>query len=608
MNKSSQINNMRRGALATAVFAAMWNAPLQAFEVDTGNPDLVVRFDNTVRLNYAQRVESANSKISDAWNSNDGEDNFSAGSPVSQRVDLLTEFDVVFKRNMGFRVSAASWYDKAYENVGNNSNDSSNQLKNGQVTSHGLSNDVDRYYNGPSGEILDAFVFAGTELDNGMLLNGKVGQSTNYWGETLLNPYNGNNFGQSGLDLGKAIAVPGTETKEIFIPRKQLYGSWLINDEVSLAAQYFFGWDESRNSGSGTYLGVNDPIQADNLGLIVADNPVAGLGIPGLENANSTLWLNRGHVFTPDDSGDFGLMADWSPQWFDGNISLFYRETSDTLPFVALNVDPSVLDLNTGYLGTYNEYYADDIKLYGISVATTIDSVAVGWDLNYRQNMPLRSVVAQIDAAAGAAKLPGYISAAPTSTGDIPGARGDTIHSVLNGLQLYGEAPLWDAASLLVELGYDHVVSVDNKNDNLYTGSSWYRGKDKVTPNFWSFQANFTPTWFQVFPSVDLSMPLNVSTGLSGVSAIQAGGSEKAGNYSIGISADIYNKYKFDLAYVDYFGPSDTCDNAMTDGAMPDATAGGAYTCTPGQITSFVDSDPLLKDRGMITATFKTSF
>lgn len=602
MRKKTKQYNLGRGALATAVLAAIWSLPSQAFEVDTGNPDLVVRFDNTLRVNYAQRVESANSKLAKAWNNNDGDNNFSSGSPVSQRVDLLTEFDVVHQGNKGFRISTASWYDHAYDDVGNNNNTASNQIRDGRPTSHGLSNYADRYYNGPSGEILDAFVFAGTELDNGMLLDGKVGKTTNYWGETLFNVAHGNSFGQGGVDLSKALAVPGTEAKELFIPRKQVYGSWLIDEEITLAAQYFFGWENSRLPESGTYLGYNDPVQSGDsgLGLIAANNPFAA--IPG---ANSKLWLANGHVFKPQKTGDYGLKASWSPQWLDGTLSAFYRETSDVLPFVGTNAKTALLanasNRISGNIGTYNQYYADDIKLYGLSLSKNVGSVTVGWDLNYRENMPLRSLTAAIIADG----KPLAIGQAyePTSTGDIPGARGDTLHSVLNGLAVFGDTPVWDASSLALELAYDHVVSVDNKNQQLYKGSSWYEGQDKVTPNFWNIQGSFTPTWYQVFPSVDMSMPMSYSVGLSGVSAVSAGGSRDAGSYSIGIAADVMNKYRFDLKYVDYFGPSDTCYTG-TDGP----TANGHGTCTKGQMTSYVDSNPTLKDRGMIAATFKTSF
>jgi hypothetical protein len=39
---------------------------------------------------------------------------------------------------------------------------------------------------------------------------------------------------------------------------------------------------------------------------------------------------------------------------------------------------------------------------------------------------------------------------------------------------------------------------------------------------------NFTPTWFQVFPGADLSMPLSYSRGMSGNSAVGSGGNKGA--------------------------------------------------------------------------------
>ena len=92
-------------------------------EIDTGNPDWSVRLDNTVKYNYGVRTESADKRMLATPNNNDGDYNFrKAGTNITNRIDLLTEMDVVYKNNMGFRVSAASWYDKAYENTGSNSN------------------------------------------------------------------------------------------------------------------------------------------------------------------------------------------------------------------------------------------------------------------------------------------------------------------------------------------------------------------------------------------------------------------------------------------------------------------------------------------------------
>ena len=58
-NKNCQAN-LRRGLLASAILTGLGIAPVHAVEIDTGNEDWAVRFDNTFKFNYAQRVESAN--------------------------------------------------------------------------------------------------------------------------------------------------------------------------------------------------------------------------------------------------------------------------------------------------------------------------------------------------------------------------------------------------------------------------------------------------------------------------------------------------------------------------------------------------------------------
>ncbi|NWL22413.1 DUF1302 domain-containing protein [Pseudomonas umsongensis] len=608
MNNNNKIchANLRRGLLATAILVGMGIAPAQALEIDTGNEDLSVRFDNTFKLNYAQRVESANSKLANSWNNNDGNRNFSSGSAVSQRLDVLSELDVVYKQKAGFRVSANSWYDHAYDNVGS-ANASTNQLNNGVPDSRHISGYADRYYNGPSAEILDAFVFGSTEVGDETLLSAKLGSHTQYWGESILAFAHGNSYGQSGLDITKGLTVPGTEAKELFIPRNQLSTSLTFGPELTLSAQYFLGWDASRLPESGTYLGFNDGIQSGghNLSLIGGRNPF--FGVPGPVGANEFLRLTNGHTFTPDNHGDFGLMAKWSPEWLDGTLGFYYRNTSDILPNLALQptaVGPA--QLISGNIGSYNQFYVDDIDIYGISLSKSIAGVSVGFDLNYRENMPLASVAATVSPAAAAVGLPGFIGSFDGNNGV---ARGNTVHAVLNGLTVFADTPVWDSASLLVELGYSRWLDVTD-NKQLFKGEDWYRGVDKVSKDNYVIGVNFNPTWYQVFPGIDFYMPATYNVGLNGNSAVQMGGNEDSGSYSIGIGMDVHNQYRFDLKYVDNFGPFDTCDRAGNAGSQGEGAAPGAngqYNCTPGQATSFGGTSAQLKDRGMVTFTFKTT-
>ncbi len=60
---------------------------------------------------------------------------------------------------------------------------------------------------------------------------------------------------------------------------------------------------------------------------------------------------------------------------------------------------------------------------------------------------------------------------------------------------------------------------------------------------FFGLAVNFTPTWFQVFPGVDLDGAVTWSQGLSGNAAVFLGGSKGSGTWSAGVGANIYQKY-----------------------------------------------------------------
>ena len=66
-------------------------------EIETSIPDLTVRWDNTVRVNLGARVEGRNSKIGNTAIADEGTYSFDKGDFVAQRIDLLSELDVVYR-------------------------------------------------------------------------------------------------------------------------------------------------------------------------------------------------------------------------------------------------------------------------------------------------------------------------------------------------------------------------------------------------------------------------------------------------------------------------------------------------------------------------------
>lgn len=110
---------------------------------------------------------------------------------------------------------------------------------------------------------------------------------------------------------------------------------------------------------------------------------------------------------------------------------------------------------------------------------------------------------------------------------------------------------------------------------------------------------SFTPVWYQVFPSIDLSMPLTYNRGLKGNSPVPFGGNENSGGWSIGLSADYKQKYKFDLSYIDYYGDYTS---------RPTPTAFAVPGIGPSVMGSNNGGNAIIHDRGWLSFTFKTSF
>jgi len=184
--------------------------------------------------------------------------------------------------------------------------------------------------------------------------------------------------------------------------------------------------------------------------------------------------------------------------------------------------------------------------------------------------------------------FPGSIATTSVPSKGTPGALGDTYHGVLNGLWTAPKTLLFDTASLQGELTWMHWAKV-TQNEAVFKGRDSYTGLDKVSRDFVGIAINFTPTWYQVLPGMDLLAPLSYSRGIIGNAAVTTGGNEESGNFAIGVAADIYSKYRIDLKYTGYFGNYST--NPVT-----------------GAATTFNGVNSSLSDRGWVSLTFKTTF
>ena len=611
----------KRGRLAPVAAAALTLCALaqtvQAVEIPTGNEDVTLRFDNTIRYSLGYRMQKQDQAIMANPNYDDGDRNFGKGAQVANRFDLLSELDVVVNKSWGARVSTAIWHDGAYDSgFDNTSTATSNTLVNGKPVAGVLSPDTDRFARGPSGELLDAFVFASGELGE-MPASIRIGRHTVFWGEGLygMAALHGVSYGQNSLDLWKGYGTPGVEAKELFRPREQVSGQISPTSTLTLAAQVFAAWESARYPESGSFLTVQDALLNGGESLIVGPNQR----------------LLQGAVGKPNKSGDWGVSAKWSPEWLDGQLGFYARRTADIQPQLAVTPAVATLPAATcsalkltplaattcyvnpaaatvpmiqgGLVGEYNAYYGRNIDIFGLSLSKNIAGISVGSELSFRHNMPLASMAVTVLPTGLANAKAGQLTTAELAASDVPGATGSTMHAIVNALGVTSKTALFDTLSWGAELVLNRWLSVSG-NTATFKGGDLYRNGmngtltpmaaggaanvDAVTKNFVGLSLNLTPTWFQVLPSVDLSMPMSWAGGLSGVSAVMSGGAAKNGNYSVGVSADVSSRFNYSLRYIGFYGGySSSATGAMV---VPESVLGG------------------LSDRGHLMFTFKTTF
>jgi hypothetical protein len=242
-------------------------------------------------------------------------------------------------------------------------------------------------------------------------------------------------------------------------------------------------------------------------------------------------------------------------------------------------IDPGAGTLTYGQGGWL---FKDDIDLYAISLAKEIGGISVGADIVYRKDTGLapdlanglqrfygapESFVPTIEGALGLFPIPGDYDSYDSS--NYWGPVGDVWSVVINGVGLLKSGPFWDGGSYIVEATFQ---MLDDCGENCGTKQfdrngnvtkEWARG-ERPLEDFRVYEgrvvstigAVFRPTWYQVFPGVDMTLPMAISYTIDGEkSPFTFGGDEERGSGSIGVELSIDQKWTIDARYNAYFGP-----------------------------------------------------
>lgn len=596
---------MKKSLIAISIAAAFSSQAL-AFEFDTGD-DWEIRWDNTFKGNLMARVQKqdkdiyqANSRNAAYWLTDDSTLSVDRGSLASARADVFSEFDVIYKQDFGFRVSASGWYDEAYRDSDHPGNRRFTWASPSVDPGEYNDNAEDLHYFG--GELLDAFVFGNFEIGE-TALGVRAGRHTIYWGNSALagGALAGVGGSMAPLDLSKALSVPGTEAKELFMPTTKISTVFQATDNLTLNAYYSFEHRRHRLAETGTYFStaeiltedtefvtfpVGDPDAEFRTGYRMANDKTEtdewGLNVQYyIENwslETSFIYLNYVDKSTHGlhagfDTGPLAAVQAQQGNPLAAGLLAAWNGLCAVDTEVACPNDPVVNpDDGTIIYGTSRWLFKDDIDLYAISLAKEIAGISVGADLVYRKNsglVPGSSASLQrfynspdafkdlIQDSLGLDPIDGdYFG---YDSDNYLGPVGDIWSVVVNGIGFLTDNGIWQGGTYLFEATF---TMLDECTANCELLSPTVGENDVAT----SVGGVFKPTWYQVFPGWDVSLPSSVSYTLKNVSPLASGGDEDRGNGSFGVEFNVEETWTIQAKYNFFFGPV----NAGSPGLLKD--------------------------------------
>lgn len=503
---------------ALAFAAALASMPTVAMELDSGNPDMTLRWDNTVKYSASIRAKDADPTLADPFlpgAQGTGDSKFQNKGLNSSRFDLLSELEGK-TNDFGFRVSAAAWNDSRYLD----------QSKFSAYT---------RETHGRKTELLDAFVSSKFNLGE-HATTVRVGQHSNVWGETIFFGDNGIAGLMSPIDVAKALSVPNLRFQEILRPVPQVSGQVQLNSEVSLYSFYQTKWVENRSQGADSYFSPfgmlpGGDITASPLGAFTrsADQNGSNSGQGGLA------------LKIADGDTDYGLYFVRANSKSATTVTQFGSIAGQ----VAANQGP----LPQGTLGSDGFYrkYHNGITSIGASANRSIGKFNYGIEASVRNNQDLLSLNAY-DMGAGAKY-----------------ATGKTFHLNLSAFGTsMGKTALWNDALLIGEVAFNRVLSVKENADTLsgcmpalvpplgMGGVCAPNGTRDST----RMQVLFEPVWFQAFDGVDIRMPMGLSYQFKGSRNMvgPAPMTDGGGSVNIGVSGSYLDVWRFGISRMHYLG------------------------------------------------------
>lgn len=381
--------------------------------LEYSNGELNIQWDNTIGYGIGIRTSERDTSTimpgngrsiglttsGSSYNYDDGNLNYDKNDIYTNNIKIISDIEANYKNYGGFfRIRA--FYDSAIMD---------------EDTKFKPINESGKDEAGRAIELLDAYVFADFYID-GKPLTTRIGRQVISWGEST--------FIQGGINSinpvdASAYRKPGSEVREALLPVNLLYGSYGINDDLSIEGFYQLEWEKTRIDPCGTFFSTVDFV-AEGCGPVILGGDDAEqiyLSVRQSSIDNNIPLSDR--VINPiterfddneaSDSGQYGLALRLYSDINDGTeFGFYYLNVHSRLPYISgivtnyAPVDIPEYDISAGdrvnpnplvdsFRPLYQVTYPEDLQTIGVSFSTsTTDGASIAGEISYKPDFPIQ--------------------------------------------------------------------------------------------------------------------------------------------------------------------------------------------------------------------------
>lgn len=592
----------RRTRLAIAVgFTSFAALPASAVTFNIG--ELEGQFDSTLSVGASWALRNPKQELLGSRSADDGRRNFEQGETFSKIFKGIHDLELKYG-DSGVFVRGKYWYDFELKDESRPFKDIDDNGRNEGAKSSGA-------------ELLDAFLYHSYMIGD---LPGTVrlGKQVVSWGEST--------FIQGGINSINPVDVaafrrPGAEIKEGLIPVNMFFVSQNLTENLSAEGFYQLDWEQTVLDNCGTFFSQTD-VMADGCNSLTAGpvinqnaSAVAALSPFGVQLSDEGIVIPRSADHNARDSGQWGMALRWFAPELNSEFAGYFINYHSRQPYFSVTSGPNATDTTfasqlcanlsipalgcSSFLGSeagqslaqayrlgtsrYFAAYPEDIRLYGLSFSTSLDSgTTLAGEISYRPNMPVQiNPVDLTSAVIGVSAITPVLSSGDvtlTNDQDIYGyRRKEVTQAQVTATHFFDQVMGADRVTLIGEAGMTWVGGLEGKGGTRYGRSTIY-GQGQLYPSnatctsltnaaapenctddgyvtrtSWGYRLRAIWEYSNLIPGVQLNPSLAWSHDVKGYGP-EPGFNEGSKAVSVGLDATYLSTYTASLSYTDYFG------------------------------------------------------